>query len=194
MVLRGNIDRQIATKRFLQKVIRIEHKILDLGSENSMSNFLKKENYNIINTSSDIDFDYVGNSLFKYKNIDVVTAFEVLEHLFSPLTILENLPANKLVLSIPLKLWFANAYMHIPVKDEGHVAYGHYHEFEVEQLNMLLDKTGWKILYAEKWKSASRKPFGIRPILRYFFNRYYIVYCEKVEPYTTGNYKNKKPV
>lgn len=194
MVIRNIKERFFVTSQFLQKVINKDCNILDIGSENEMSLYLKKEGFNITNTSHEIDFDYFEGSFFKNSNYEVVTAFEVLEHLFSPLLLLENLPANKLVLTVPLRMWFAKSYMHIPIKDGGHVAYGHYHEFEEEQLHMLLDKAGWKILYSEKWKSAPKIPLGFRLMLRYFFNRYYAVYCEKVAPYTTENYKINKPV
>jgi hypothetical protein len=54
----------------------------------------------------------------------------------------------------------------------------HYHEFEDWQLDWLLEKTGWKIIDSQKWTNPVNK-FGIRPLLRYFTNRYYIVYAEK---------------
>ena len=194
MILRTIQDRKRVTVRFMEKVIDENQKILDLGGETTMSVFLGDRGYILQNTASDIDFDYLGDSLAKYDNVDVVTAFEVLEHLFAPLDLLEKLPADKLILTVPLKLWFSKAYMHVPVVDGGHVAYGHYHEFEPEQLHMLLDKSGWEIKYSEKWKAASRIPLGIRPLLRNFTDRFYAVYCEKCEPYKTGNYKVTTPV
>jgi hypothetical protein len=40
----------------------------------------------------------------------VFTAFEIFEHLLNPYTILENVKCDKLLISIPLRLWFSPAY------------------------------------------------------------------------------------
>ena len=56
----------------------------------------------------------------------------------------------------------------------------HYHEFEDWQLDWLLEKTGWKIMDRKKWTNPVKK-FGLRPLLRKFTNRYYIVYAEKIK-------------
>lgn len=192
MIIKDINDRMMMTERFLNKVINKDQQVLDLGEETLMSIYLKKKGFLIRDTQEEVDFDLNSNFLHEYSDIDVLTAFEVLEHLFAPINILSNIPCEKLILTIPLKLWFASAYMHEAVLDGGHVAYGHYHEFEPEQLHMLLDRTGWKIMYSEKWKAAPKLPLGIRPILRYFYPRYYAVYCERVKPYETGNYKFSK--
>ena len=52
-------------------------------------------------------------------------------------------------------------------------------EFEIKQFNFLLRKTNWKIIDYQLWTSPDPFKVGIRPILRYFYKRYYIVYCEK---------------
>ncbi|HLF63260.1 MAG TPA: hypothetical protein VI603_05895, partial [Saprospiraceae bacterium] len=56
----------------------------------------------------------------------------------------------------------------------------HYHEFEPRQFDMLLNKAGWNIVASEKWTSYDNK-IGLRPLLRRFTNRYYIVYCTRQE-------------
>ena len=55
----------------------------------------------------------------------------------------------------------------------------HYHEFEDWQFDWLLEKAGWKIKAREKWTNPTKK-IGVRPILRWFTPRYYIVYAERV--------------
>jgi hypothetical protein len=39
-------------------------------------------------------------------------------------------------------------------------------------------RKGWKIIDSQKWTNPVNK-IGIRPLLRYFTNRYYIVYAER---------------
>ena len=55
----------------------------------------------------------------------------------------------------------------------------HYHEFEVKQFNFLLEKSDWEIKDSALWKSYTKYSFGFKPILRRFYPRYYIVYCER---------------
>ena len=105
----------------------------------------------------------------------MVTAFEIFEHMLAPFNILRNIQAKELIASVPLKLWFANAYWNN--NDDWDK---HYHEFEIKQFNFLLEKTGWRIDAYETWKSYHNFTFGIRPILRMFTDRYYIVYCKKI--------------
>jgi len=56
----------------------------------------------------------------------------------------------------------------------------HYHEFEDWQFDWLLEKAGWKIIDSKKWTHPTKK-IGIRPILRWFTPRYYIVYAERIK-------------
>ena len=160
------------TLAFLSKHIESNTKILDLGVANKLSERMKQLGYDVSNTQGEnLDVDYC-----KYLNLDVeaVTAFEIFEHMLAPFNILRELKTEKLVASVPLKLWFANAYWND--KDEWDK---HYHEFEERQFGLLLERTGWKIIDSQRWTSAEWK-LGVRPIMRHFFPRYYIVYCERV--------------
>ena len=47
-------------------------------------------------------------------------------------------------------------------------------------INWLLEKAGWKVMASEKW-TAPISPIGIRPLLRKFTPRYYIVYAERAK-------------
>jgi len=195
MIIHNIEDRYKKTESFLGKTLHDPNcKILDIGAENNLSKYLKSKGFKVQSTDESIDFDNLNGELKIYNEMDTTTAFEVLEHLFDPMNFLNNIPTSKLILTVPLQLWFSKPYMHIPVKDGGHVAYGHFHEFAEEQLHMLLDKTGWKIIYEEKWKAASKFPLGIRPILRYLYHSNYAVYCERTKPYHTGNYKITRAV
>lgn len=157
------------TLHFLNDVISKEEKILDLGVLNPFSEILIKEGFNVTNTNGqDLDLE---TDVVKIDKYDVVTAFEIFEHLVSPFNVLKDIEAKKLVASIPLKLWFASAYRSKTDKWDRH-----YHEFEDWQFDWLLEKAGWRIVKREKFTNPVKK-VGIRPILRRFTPRYYLVYA-----------------
>ena len=160
------------TIQFLQKHISTSETILDLGVENPFTTIMQEHGYSVENTKGeDLDID---TSNIKNSGADVVTAFEIFEHLLSPFTVLNSIKSEKLVASVPLKLWFSSAY-----RSKTDMLDRHYHEFEDWQFDWLLEKTGWKIIDKEKWTNPTKK-IGIRPILRWFTPRYYIVYAERV--------------
>lgn len=161
------------TLKFIDKVeITKNMPILDLGTENPFTKILKNKGFNICN-SGKIDLDR-NPKLTPEMDVEVVTALEILEHLVSPYPLLKNLPGKKLIATVPLKLWFAKAYRN--PNDEWDQ---HYHEFEDWQFDWLLEKSGWKILYKEKWIAPSGK-IGFRPFLRRITPRYYAVYAERI--------------
>ncbi|PRZ21092.1 methyltransferase domain-containing protein [Flavobacterium granuli] len=161
------------TLEFLNKHISTSQSILDLGVENPFSKIMKAEGFSVKNTSGeDLDID---QSVFSNEKPDVVTAFEIFEHLLNPYTILNEIKSDKLFISIPLRLWFSSAY-----RSKTDMWDRHYHEFEDWQLDWLLEKTGWRIVAREKFTHPVKK-IGFRPLLRYFTNRYYIVYAEKIK-------------
>lgn len=161
------------TVRFVSEHLSASSEILDLGVENTMGNQLSAAGYRVSNTTGeDLDVEFAN---YAASNFDCVTAFEIFEHLMAPYNILKTIESKYLIASIPLKLWFAEAYWN--PKDPWD---RHYHEFEQKQFDMLLERTGWKIMASERWKSYAPIPNGIRPILRRFTDRYYIVFCEKI--------------
>ena len=160
------------TLDFLKKHISPNETILDLGVENPFSKIMKEEGFSVKNTSGE-DLDE-NQMVFQNQKETVVTAFEIFEHLLNPYTILKEIQSEKLVISVPLRLWFSPAY-----RSKTDMWDRHYHEFEDWQLDWLLEKTGWKIIDRQKWTNPVKK-FGIRPLLRYFTNRYYIVYAERI--------------
>ncbi|MFT4806169.1 MAG: hypothetical protein ACJAZK_002555 [Psychroserpens sp.] len=160
------------TVEFLKHHIDTSQSILDLGIENPLSDILKSHGYTVKNTSG-IDLDMNTSEIENSQN-EVVTAFEIFEHLLSPFTVLKSIKANKLVASIPMRLWFSSAY-----RSKTDMRDRHFHEFEDWQFNWLLEKAGWKIIATDKWTNPTKK-IGIRPILRWFTPRYYIVYAERV--------------
>ncbi|WP_350293634.1 methyltransferase [uncultured Croceitalea sp.] len=160
------------TLDFLKKHISTSESILDLGVENPFSEIMKSEGFKVENTQGedlDLNFESVTNT-----QAEVVTAFEIFEHLVAPFNVLREIKSKKIVVSIPMRLWFSAAY-----KSKTDPWDRHYHEFEDWQFDWLLEKAGWKILDSAKWTNPTKK-IGFRPLLRYFTNRYYIVYAERV--------------
>lgn len=158
------------TRAFVQKHLPADSSILDLGPCNPLSKKLR-EDYALVSNSGFVDLDYDFATL--ETEVSAVTAFEILEHLVSPFPLLQSIKAPKLIASVPLQLWFAKAYW-----NEAEEWDRHYHEFEPRQFDMLLNKAGWEIKDSVKWK-AYDKTLGIRPLLRRFTDRYYLVYCER---------------
>ncbi|MGM5470501.1 methyltransferase [Flavobacteriaceae bacterium LMO-SS05] len=160
------------TLEFLQKHVSTSESILDLGVKNPFTEIMVKQGYQVDSTRGedlDIDVSKILNS-----EANVITAFEIFEHLLSPFTVLQSIKAKKLVASVPLKLWFSSAY-----RSKTDMRDRHYHEFEDWQFDWLLEKAGWKIMSRKKWTNPTKK-IGIRPLLRWFTPRYYIVYAERL--------------
>lgn len=159
------------TLRFLKENIDPKASILDLGVSNPFSELLKSKGYNVTNTrGEDLDLD---TAAVETQDYEVVTAFEIFEHLVSPFNVINQIKAKKLVASVPLKLWFASAYRN-KIDDRDR----HFHEFEDWQFDWLLEKAGWHIVKREKFTNPVKK-VGIRPILRRFTPRYYLIYAER---------------
>ncbi len=160
------------TLQFVKENVSTEASILDLGVSNPFSEILKSKGYKISNTDGE-DLD-LNTSAVQTDRYDVVTAFEIFEHLVSPFNVINDIKAKKLVASVPLKLWFASAY-----RSKTDERDRHYHEFEDWQFDWLLEKAGWRIKKREKFTNPVKK-VGIRPILRRFTPRYYLVYAERL--------------
>lgn len=161
------------TLEFLSQNVAPGASILDLGIPSLLSEEMKRMGYKVTNTEKGLDLD-LNYEIVKRTDFDVVTAFEIFEHLVSPFPLLRAIEAPKLIASVPLKLWFAKAYWNANDPWDRH-----YHEFEDRQFDMLLEKSGWHIKKSEKWVSYDKMKLGIRPILRRFTPRYYIVCCER---------------
>ncbi|HMR56386.1 MAG TPA: methyltransferase [Cyclobacteriaceae bacterium] len=159
--------RYVKTLAFVIQTLPKGSSALDIGIANPLSRLFEKEGYGIKNTQGE-DLDEVPETLTQFKT-DAAFAFEILEHLINPMGVLKNIQANRLYASIPLSLWFAKAY-----RNKNNRWDQHFHEFEDWQFDWLLEKSGWKIVRAEKWTSPTGV-LGVRPLLRHITPRYYIV-------------------
>ena len=158
---------------FVKKHISENENILDLGVMNPFSKILVDNGYKVNNTGGE-DLD-VDRSIITRSSASVVTAFQIFEHLTNPFQVLKEIKSDKLVCSIPLRLWFSSAY-----RNRNDERDNHFHEFEDWQFRLLLKKTGWNIIDEKKFTNPVKK-IGFRPLLRLFTNRYLIVYAEKIK-------------
>ena len=159
------------TWAFMEPTMATDQTILDLGTKNPFSEFLSERGFQVTNTEGE-DLDEFPESVANYQS-EVTTAFEIFEHLLNPLGVLKAIKSERLFVSIPLRLWFANAY-----RNKNDRWDQHFHEFEDWQFDWLLEKAGWEIVRSEKWTSPT-KINGFRPLLRLFTPRYYIVEARK---------------
>lgn len=159
------------TLDFLKKHIKTSETIFDLGVPNPFSKIMQENGYTVINTQGE-DLDENQTAL-QTANYEVFTAFEIFEHLLNPYTVLKQVKANKVLVSIPLRLWFSPAY-----KSKTDMRDRHYHEFEDWQLDWLIESAGYKIIDRVKFTHPVKK-LGFRPLLRWFTPRYYLVYAER---------------
>lgn len=165
------------TLAFLEACIGKDERILDLGIANPFTEMMKEHGYQVASTEGE-DLD-VESSLQKNYDFTCITSFEVFEHLVAPFNLLSGVKPAKggkvtLVASVPLKVWFAKAYWNNDDPWDRH-----YHEFEPRQFDWLLEKSGWKVVKGEAWKSPAKLALGIRPWLRFLFPGYYFVHAEK---------------
>ena len=159
------------TLQFLQEHVSPPSTILDLGVRNPFSEIMEEAGYKVSNTAGE-DLD-LNPGIVAESSAEVVTAFEIFEHLVAPFNVLREIKADKLIASVPLRLWFSSAY-----KSRTDPWDRHFHEFEDWQFDWLLEKAGWTILKREKWTNPVNK-IGVRPLLRRFTPRYYAVYAER---------------
>jgi hypothetical protein len=88
------------TIEFLEKHISTSESILDLGVENPFTTIMQNHGFSVENTKGE-DLD-INVSSIENSKADVVTAFEIFEHLLSPFIVLNSVKAKKLVASIPM--------------------------------------------------------------------------------------------
>ena len=153
-------------------------RILDLGGASDLSQMMG-EKYQVSNTPEEMDLDYEYHGLGE--GFDVVTAFEILEHMTNPFGVLSEIQAPKLLASVPLNLWFEDTWKGGGGTDKYK---WHYHEFLPWQFDMLLEKTHWEIVDSLKVPYVGHNKIGIRPFLRRFYDKYYFVSCVRSADYT----------
>ena len=152
------------TLAFMNKDIDVTT-ALDIGDRSPFTEQMESfYNCDFDNTNVDLD---TGHLTGKY---DLVTAFEIIEHLFNPLHFLTEIKGvlnegGILYLSTPRgKPYFLWS------KD-------HFHEMGYSRLKSLLDYAGFRIIHMEAIRIQPSSFFltGIRPILRFIYERHLIL-------------------
>jgi len=163
-----------ATIAFLKKHCPPPKHALDLGVDNMVADAMRREGYKVDNTAGeDLDLEF---QRFAEANVDLFTAFEIFEHMVAPFNLLRAIPGGKkMICTVPLKVWFKKAHWHPTDQWDRH-----YHEFEPRQFDMLMQKSGWKIIDSEIWKFPAGSVNGIRPLLRFLYPTFYAVYAIKM--------------
>lgn len=140
---------------------------LDIGDRTPVTAMLESHfGCRFDNTSADLDTASLDGSY------PVVTAFEVLEHLFNPLhllleirRVLDPAPSSRLFLSTPVRKPF---FLQSPE---------HFHEMPERSFAALLSRAGFTVVRSDEF--GSRSPLfcllGVRPLLRCFFEKTRIV-------------------
>ena len=160
------------TVSFLAETLPTRSRILDLGVDNPLAAKLREVGYEVVNTP-DLDLDSYPQAVQGY-DVDAVTAFEILEHLINPFSVLQAIEAPRLFATVPLRLWFARAY-----RNREDILDQHFHEFEPWQFNRLVEKARWEPTRSETWTGPTGK-MGFRPLLRRYTPRYYAVEARRL--------------
>ncbi|NTU58523.1 MAG: class I SAM-dependent methyltransferase [Chlorobiaceae bacterium] len=136
---------------------------LDIGDRTPMTGLLESHfGCRFENTSVDLDIGALNGSY------PVVTAFEVVEHLYNPLHLLLEIrkvlhpdPSSRLFLSTPA--W----------KPGFLQSHGHFHEMSRRSLESLISRSGFGIVRSAEF--GIRSPLfclkGVRPLLRCVFEK-----------------------
>lgn len=144
--------------------------VLDMGSTNYMREHLEKNTaLNFIGTK-DIDLNKISQGdLEEFKHVDLITSFEVFEHLYNLYPLLVELRRlNKpIIFSVPHRFaltklhWGPNYYTR------------HYNEFEERQFRWIAKEANYEVVNLEKWK-MDLNVSGIRTFLRTFIGTTWI--------------------
>ena len=134
---------------------------LDIGDRTGLTEMMENEyGVNFENTKGDLD------NLELRGNYDLVTSFEVLEHLFNPLFHLVQIknvlnPDGRLILSTPLAkprlLWSKE----------------HFHEMSKQSIQALFEAAGFKVLRENFFRVYPVTFYfrGFRPLLRLIYDK-----------------------
>jgi hypothetical protein len=158
------------TLKLVRRFAPKDASILDIGFANPFSDIMRSEGWKVQNTDFDLDrkFDRLAGI-----KTDVVTAFEILEHLIQPACVLSAPDCKLLIASVPIAVWFSRA--HWPENEWDQ----HYHEFEPRQFDKLIRFSGFEIIHRETWRHGFQTP-GARPFFRLFWPSYYAIVARKI--------------
>ena len=158
----GLESRYVKTRELLKKYYFEGAKILDLGANNVMRSRLQNHFQTVIHGTGNLD---LNKEELNYNYEDIITSFEVFEHLYNLFPLLREIKKSGalLICSVPLRFPFSKQYW----TDDYHDR--HYNEFEERQFFWILKEAGFEILEFEKWYWKFNF-VGVRPFLRSFLS------------------------
>jgi hypothetical protein len=162
--------RHLHTLDLVRRFIPKGASILDVGFPNAFSETMRIEGWTVRNTDFDLDRQFDRLHGFK---AEAATAFEILEHLIQPASVLTALDCKLLIASVPIAVWFSRA--HWPENEWDQ----HYHEFEPRQFDKLIRFSGFEIIHRETWRHGLQV-LGGRPLLRLLWPSYYAIVAKKI--------------
>ena len=151
------------TKTFLKKYDAVSG--LDIGDRTPFTKQLE-DHYNCLFDNTIIDLDE-GQLIGEY---DVITAFEIIEHLFNPLHLLTEISSilkkgGKFYLSTP--------------KGKPHFLWSedHFHEMNEKSLLALIERAGFRVIRKDEIRIHPLSFYftGIRPLFRFIFERHWLM-------------------
>ncbi|MFC1785636.1 hypothetical protein ACFL0J_08450 [Candidatus Neomarinimicrobiota bacterium] len=153
-----HIERSRQTINWLSN-FNIKGKCIDLGDRTGMDKLIElKFGVTVENTNHDLDYPFIYKK--KYRNVFM---FEIIEHLVSPLVCFESIKPNIIrdgVLFISTPIYRPKLMRNKNI---------HFHEFNFNELEHLIEKAGFKILDKKiinptKFRYAFT---GLRPFIRW---------------------------
>ena len=157
-----DVDKNCFRNRYRETIAFIEPRgrVADCGEDNPLKRQIERH-FGIRIWSLEWDFNYPIKTPARY---DTILCFEVLEHLFNPLTFLESIRdmlagGGCIYLSTPYQ-W--------PTFLRG---IRHYHEIPTDRLMWLFDAAGLEVVESRKATMAGNwynHLYGVRSFLRYF--------------------------
>jgi len=152
------------TLKFLEENKAINNG-LDIGDRTDFTMKLEKfYKCSFNNTNIDLDTEKLSG------NYDIVTAFEIIEHLFNPLHFLLEI---KNILNEDGTLYLSTP------KGKPYFLWSkeHFHEMGYKRLFSLIDRAGFKIIRKQEIRIQPIYFYftGVRPILRFFFEKHLIL-------------------
>jgi len=153
-------NRAIETIQYLKNEPFGGRSIVDIGEDNPLKGMIEA-GLSVKIDSFNADFDNMFRCGKKY---DVILCFEVLEHLFNPLSFLEQL---KCMLNKNGVIYLSTPYQYPQCLKAVH----HFHEIPTDRLMWLFDAAGLTVVEMKKITIAGNwynHLTGIRPMLRYF--------------------------
>jgi hypothetical protein len=157
----------IKTIEYFEGKLNSTQRILDIGQLSPLTlSICNHFNIEIDNTYGDLDVNFkIPGDIY-----DIIIYSHTIEHQFNPLYTLLRIKECMLKKSF--------LYIFLPCRPHFLRCDGHYNEINDYQMNLLIKRSGMKIVNKKKFRSQKGWRFyikGIRPILRLFFE-FNIVY------------------